>query len=124
MEKYTSESLGEYLNCKRIKLKRRNKDYTLEKVAKRCGISSSYMSSIENNLRCNPGDNVLKALAEDLELNYWELAIFRFFARYNTNIEIMDRQLESSLQSVPKSQRTALLKKIKENSEPLYLLFK
>ena len=66
MEKYTSESLGEYLNCKRIKLKRRNKDYTLEKVAKRCGISSSYMSSIENNLRCNPEDNVLKALAEDL----------------------------------------------------------
>tara|TARA_R110002167_G_scaffold55830_2_gene158534 strand:+ start:2227 stop:2601 length:375 start_codon:yes stop_codon:yes gene_type:complete len=115
MEKYISESLGEYLNCKRMELRRNsNKDYTLKKIAKRCKISQAYLSEIELSGRANPGDNVLKALAEDLELNYWELAVFRFLSCYRRKMEIMDRQLEKLLQSVPESQRTALFKMIKE----------
>lgn len=55
---------GEYIKSKRIK-----KNITQTKAAKMFGISLSYLSGIERNLRTAPADDVVDKIAEVLELN-------------------------------------------------------
>lgn len=57
-------NFGEYIKSKRIK-----KNITQTKAAKMFGISLSYLSGIERNLRPAPTDDVVAKIADVLELN-------------------------------------------------------
>ena len=55
---------GEYIKSKRIK-----KNITQTKAAKMFGISLSYLSGIERNLRPAPANDIADKMADVLELN-------------------------------------------------------
>lgn len=57
-------NFGEYIKSKRIK-----KNITQTKAAKMFGISLSYLSGIERNLRPAPTDDVVAKIADVLELS-------------------------------------------------------
>ena len=57
-------NFGEYIKSKRIK-----KNITQTKAAKMFGISLSYLSGIERNLRPAPKNEVVDKIADTLELN-------------------------------------------------------
>lgn len=52
-----------------IKFQRKKKNLSLTKAAKLMGISSSYLSSLENGMRPAPSNNLIIKTAEVLELN-------------------------------------------------------
>lgn len=122
------KSLGEHLFTKRIKLLKtykslrkkhkesivNAKDYTLRKVAKRCGISCSYLGGLETGVRNSPKESILKALAEDLELNYWELSVLKIFGHYKKEIHHLHNELGIELGMIPKPQQITLLKMIRK----------
>jgi XRE family transcriptional regulator, master regulator for biofilm formation len=57
----------------RIKLFREKKNYSLTELAKRSGVSKSYLSQIERNLQINPSLQLLSKLANSLECSVDEL---------------------------------------------------
>lgn len=48
-------------------------EFSIRKVAKRCGFSATYLSKIERGVEKCPTMKVISALAEDLEINEDEL---------------------------------------------------
>lgn len=48
-------------------------EFSLRKVAKRCGFSATYLSKIERNINLCPTTKVISAIAKDLMLDEFEL---------------------------------------------------
>lgn len=65
--------LGDEIRRVRREKARGDPAYTLRKVAKRVGISATYLSEIENN-RKTPSTDVLRKIAQDLEIRLEWLA--------------------------------------------------
>jgi XRE family transcriptional regulator, master regulator for biofilm formation len=57
----------------RIKYFREKKNYSLTELAKRSGVSKSYLSQIERNLQINPSLQLLSKLAKSLECSVDDL---------------------------------------------------
>jgi XRE family transcriptional regulator, master regulator for biofilm formation len=57
----------------RIKCFREKKKYSLSELAKRSGVSKSYLSQIERNLQVNPSLQLLSKLAKSLDCSVDEL---------------------------------------------------
>jgi XRE family transcriptional regulator, master regulator for biofilm formation len=57
----------------RIKCFREKKNYSLTELAKRSGVSKSYLSQIERNLQINPSLQLLSKLAKSLECSVDDL---------------------------------------------------
>lgn len=62
---------GNYLKSKRIE-----KQFSLRKLAEKVNVGHTYLSSIENNSKPPPSDNLLKLIAIALNLNREEQVIF------------------------------------------------
>lgn len=52
-----------------IRLKRLEKRYTLQKVAKACGVSIVYISKLEKGENTNPSDDIIVSLASVLDMD-------------------------------------------------------
>jgi XRE family transcriptional regulator, master regulator for biofilm formation len=57
----------------RIKCFREKKNYSLSELAKKSGVSKSYLSQIERNLQINPSLQLLSKLAKTLDCSVDEL---------------------------------------------------
>lgn len=67
LQKATAGSFGECVRRKREALARRNSEFSLRRVATRCGVTPAYLSRIERNEVAPPGEDTLVKLARDLE---------------------------------------------------------
>ncbi|WP_106477945.1 helix-turn-helix domain-containing protein [Phytohalomonas tamaricis] len=61
--------IGPYLRTHRETLKQQDRRYSLRQVAARVGIEPAYLSKIEREEMPPPGEQTLKKLARDLELD-------------------------------------------------------
>lgn len=62
-----------------LRLKRQEKNYTLETTAKKVGVSINYISKLEKGENSNPSDEIIVKLAETLDL--YEDELFRSFGK-------------------------------------------
>jgi XRE family transcriptional regulator, master regulator for biofilm formation len=72
----------------RIKDLRERKGYSLSELAKRSGVSKSYLSQIERNLQVNPSLQLLSKLAISLDCSVDEL--LGLDAEYFSTNELLD----------------------------------
>ncbi|WP_181347241.1 helix-turn-helix domain-containing protein [Thalassobacillus sp. CUG 92003] len=61
----------------RLQFLRLQKGYTLSELARRSGVSKSYISNIERGLQKNPSLIVMKKLSETLDISVEKLLEFK-----------------------------------------------
>lgn len=60
---------GEFVRSERDRLLQKDRRFSLRAVAGRVGIEPSYLSKIERGQQPPPGEEMIKAIARDLELD-------------------------------------------------------
>ncbi len=86
-----TESFGDY-----IKYKRENKGLTLKEVAQKAGISTAYLSKLENSKRKKPSLRIIKKLAYGLEVSVINLLLKSLKINQPEVIDIRDVILEGN----------------------------
>lgn len=61
--------------AKTIQNKRKEKEYTLEELARKLGVGKSYLSKLENDRVPAPSKDLIKKISEVLFLDYEQLSI-------------------------------------------------
>jgi len=62
-------SLGDFLRERREALREGDRSYSLRQVAQRVGVEPSFLSKVERNESPPPGEDTLRRLAAELELD-------------------------------------------------------
>lgn len=70
-----SGTLGKVFRVSREELGKGNRDYSVRKVAKKAGISATYLSQLERGIISSPSENVIRNLAAILDLNAEDLIL-------------------------------------------------
>lgn len=85
-------NIGEYIKEKREKLGIGQRAF-----AKNAGMSHSYLSEIENGkAKSNPTDEVIRKIADNLELSENEIKDFMFAAAYDRTPEVVKEELKKT----------------------------
>lgn len=81
-----------------IKRARKNKKLTLTQLGDMTGLTHGYLSNLENNVRKNPSMEVLKKLAQALDIEYSKLALLSGLVDEKTLlIEKLQKKLDEEL---------------------------
>lgn len=107
------ETLGEYLR----KIRKEKQGLSLRELSRRAGISHSYLSQIENGNTKNPKSYILRALAQELGIDY---KILMYKAGYIKGEEYEHSYVKENaalIETLPKNQRSIDLAEILRDQE-------